>query len=109
MAQSIRSQDETKKEHVASTYIQVIELLLTISEKKTITILELCHEMKSQSFENFIEKFTRIDQQCRYMIEHCPRPSSLNSVTDITHHLQAAIEQVRRASLTMNGTDKNEH
>lgn len=94
---------------MASTYIQVIELLLTISEKKTNTMLEFHHEKKLDSYENIIEKFTKIDHQCRYMIEYCPRPSSLNTITDITHHLQDAIEQVRLTSSTMTISDKNEH
>src|SRR5689334_10074800 len=94
VAQSIRAQDESKKQHLAFTYVQVIELLLTVSEKKTNIMLELRREMTPENFDDVIKQFSGIDQSCRHILEHCPRPSSLNAVTDIAHHLQYAIEQV---------------
>ncbi|CAF1060783.1 unnamed protein product [Adineta steineri] len=107
VAQSIRSQDETRKEHLATTYVQVIELLLMISENKTNSTVELRRQMKAESFDDIIEKFTKIDQMCRHIIEHCPHPSSVNTVTGITHHLQEAMEQARLTSSSMNVPSKN--
>ncbi|CAF1118075.1 unnamed protein product [Adineta ricciae] len=91
VAQSVRSQDETRREHLAATYIQMIELLLKISEQKTNTMSEFCNDFE---FESRIQNYIQIDQQCHLMIEHCSKPSSLNTIHDMIHRLQNAIDQM---------------
>ena len=53
-----------------------------------------------------IEKFNSIDQLCRSILKHCPKPSSRNAVTDIAQTLQEALEQIRLTSSTLGVTDK---
>jgi peptide subunit release factor RF-3 len=106
VAQSIRSQDETAKKHLASTYIQVIELLLNVSTKKTEVTSELRQELTVQNFDTIIEKFTSIDTLCHSVLEHCPKPSSRNAVTDIVQTLQEAVEEIRLTSSTLSLTSQ---
>jgi hypothetical protein len=107
VAQSIRSQDETAKKHLAQTYTQIIELLLTVLTKKTEVAGELRHDLTIQNFDQIIEKFTSIDQLCRSILTHCPKPSSRNAVTDIAQSLQEAIEKIRLTSSTLSITNGN--
>jgi hypothetical protein len=86
---------------LATTYFQVVELLLDILQKKTNVTLELRHDMTSENFENVLEYFEEIDESFCKILQHCPHPSSLNAVTDIAHHLQDALEKNRLKLSTM--------
>jgi len=101
VAQTIRSEDETKKKHLVTSYHELLELLLTISEKKTAMISELGCDMIPEDFDSIIEKFQTIDQSCRTIIEHHPHLSSLKAATEMAHHLQDTAEKLRLTSLTM--------
>ncbi|CAF3935717.1 unnamed protein product [Rotaria sp. Silwood2] len=107
VAQSIRSQDETAKKNLANTYIQVIELLLNVSTKKTDVASELRHELTRENFDKIIEKFTSIDRSCRTILTHCQKPSSKNAINDIAQNLQETLEQVRLTSSTLGIMNKN--
>ncbi len=87
---------------MATTYLQVIELLLDILQRKTNVTLELRHDMTSENFENVLEYFEEIDQSFSKILQNCPHPSSLTSVTDIAHHLQDALQKIQFKLSTMN-------
>ncbi|CAF1118565.1 unnamed protein product [Rotaria sp. Silwood1] len=106
VAQSIRSQDETAKKNLANTYIQVIELLLSVSTRKTEAASELRNELTRENFDKTIEKFTSLDQSCRTILAHCQKPSSRNAITDIAQTLQEALEHIRLTSSTLGITNK---
>ncbi|CAF1328977.1 unnamed protein product, partial [Rotaria sordida] len=106
VAQSIRSQDESAKKNLANTYLQVIELLLNVSTKKTDVTSELRHELTRENFDKIIEKFTSIDQTCRTVLTQCQKPSSRNAITDIAQGLQETVEQIRLTSSTLGITNK---
>ncbi|CAF3635257.1 unnamed protein product, partial [Rotaria sp. Silwood2] len=84
-----------------NTYIQVIELLLNVSTKKTDVASELRHELTRENFDKIIEKFTSIDRSCRTILTHCQKPSSKNAINDIAQNLQETLEQVRLTSSTL--------
>ena len=107
VAQTIRSQDEANKKHLTTSYHQVIEVLLTISEKKTLAMSEFRREMTEEKFNTALEKLERIDQSCREINEHCPHPSSFDAVTEIAHHLQDLIEKLGLVSSTMSQSPNN--
>ena len=106
VAQSIRSQDEAEKKHLAHTYIQVVELLLTVSDKKTAVVCELRHELTNDNFDKVIEKFTSIDRLCRSILTHCPKTTSKNAVTDVTQNLQVVLDEIRVMSSALNIKNK---
>ena len=96
-----KGKDETGKKHLASTYIQVVELLLNVSAKKTDVAAELRNNLTDENFNKMIEKFNSIDQLCRSILTHIPKPSSRNAVTDIAQKLQDTLEQIRLTSSTL--------
>ncbi|CAF3554190.1 unnamed protein product [Rotaria socialis] len=98
VAQSIRAKGETAKKNLADTYLQIIELLLSVSSKKTDVTAELRNDLTRENFEKIIEKFTTIDQSCRSMLVQCQNPSSRDAVTDIAQNLQETLEQIRSTS-----------
>lgn len=101
VAQSIRSQDETAKKDLANTYTQIVESLLDVLDKKTEVAVEIQQDLTRENANKMVEKFRSIDQLCRSILAHCPKPSSRNAVTGIAQNLQDALEQVRSSSLTM--------
>ncbi|CAF1145379.1 unnamed protein product [Adineta steineri] len=109
VAQSIRTQDETSKKHLATTYLQIVELLLNVSNKKTEAASELRQDLTKQNFDNIIEKFNSMDQLCRSILTHCPKPTSKNAVTDIAQNLQDALEQIRLTSTKLGIKNQTKH
>jgi hypothetical protein len=102
VAQTIRSEAETKKKHLATIYHELAEILLGVSEKKTAMLSEIDREGAPEKYHNVLEKFHTIDQSCRDIFKHCLHPSSLDAVTDTTHHLRETIEQLQLTPQTMN-------
>ena len=101
VAQTIRSEDETKKKHLATSYHELTELLLSILEKKTTLISELGSDLTTQNFDSTMENLETIDESCRNILHRSPHPSSLRAVIEIVHHLQAAIEKFRFTASAM--------
>ena len=101
MAQSIRSQDETAKKHLASTYVKVVESLLNVLAKKTEATVQLRQNLTEANVKQVIDNFSGIDDLCRSIVEHCPKPSSRNAVTDLAHNLEEALEKIRLTSSTL--------
>ncbi|CAF1165248.1 unnamed protein product [Rotaria sordida] len=98
VAQTIRSEVDNKKKHLATSYHEVIEVLLAVSEKKTAVISELSDKKMSKNSDNTLEKFKRIDESYRAILEHCSHPSSLDAVNEMTHHLQDIKEKLQLVS-----------
>ncbi|CAF1005602.1 unnamed protein product [Didymodactylos carnosus] len=109
VAQSIRSSDENSKKHLAETYLQVAELLLSVSFKKTNVIQEIHNDKTEYNIEEILEKFRQIDILCQHCFTHCPRLSSQHVVTEVAHNLQEAIEQVKysQSGLSIKNTGKS--
>lgn len=104
VAQTIRSEEEAKKKHLAINYHEMVETLLIILEKKTSLLLEFDQKTAKSDFENICKQFQTIDHFCRTTFEQCSHPQSVNAIADITHHLQTAKERLRRASLSIDLT-----
>ncbi|CAF3486684.1 unnamed protein product [Rotaria sp. Silwood1] len=98
VAQTIRSEDDKKKKHLASSYHELIQILLTISEKKTAVISELGCKTTSGNSDNTLETFETIDKSCRAMLEHCSQPSSMDAINEMTHHLQDILGKLQLIS-----------
>lgn len=107
MAQSIRSKDEQARKHLTSTYIQVIELLLNVSAKKTDATSDLRPNLNVENLDKTIEKFTSVDQLCRSILTHCVTPSARHSLHDITHNLQETLERIRSSSSILSLTNQS--
>ncbi|CAF0984319.1 unnamed protein product [Rotaria sp. Silwood1] len=93
VAQTIRSEDETKKKNLATSYNKLIELLLTISEKKSLAISDFSRKMAPESNQNIIGEFEAIDQACHNILQDCQHTSSLTIVTEMARRLQDALEK----------------
>ncbi|CAF1536199.1 unnamed protein product [Rotaria magnacalcarata] len=92
VAQAIQSQEEIRKKHL---------------KKKTLTISDVGPEMTRETYDQTLEKFETVDQSCRTILEHCPKESSLGSITETSHRLQDAIEDIRLLSLSINLPSSN--
>ncbi|CAF4231330.1 unnamed protein product [Rotaria sp. Silwood2] len=104
VAQTIRSQDENKKKHLSTNYHDVIDVLLTISEKKTVMLSEFGHGMTPDNSDNVLKNFETIDESCRTILGHCPHPSSLDSITEMNHHLLGTIGRLRLILFTISSS-----
>jgi hypothetical protein len=105
VAQSVRSKDEQGKKYLISTYIQIIELLLEVSEKKTHVASELRQDFTLGGFDKLLEKFTSVDQSCRTILSHCQAPTSKTIIADMAQNLQETLERIRLSSTTLNLTN----
>jgi len=90
-----------------NSYHQVIEVLLTISEKKTFLLSEFGRDITQEKFDTALEKLERVDQSCREIHEHSPHPSSFDAVTDIAQQLENLIEKLGLLSSTMSQSSDN--
>ena len=98
IAQSVRSKDEQIKKHLTSTYMQIIELLLTVSTKKTDVTSELRQDLTVKNVNQILEKFTSVDQLCRSLMTQSLTTTSKSTLTDIAHTLQETLDQIRLSS-----------
>jgi hypothetical protein len=105
VAQSIRSKDEQSKKHLTSTCIQIIELLLDVSAKKTDVASEFRQDLTIENFDKLLEKFTSIDRSCRSILTDYLASSSKNAFTDIAQNLQETLEQIRLSSSKLSRTN----
>ena len=105
VAQSVRSKDEQGKKHLISTYIQIVELLLEVSAKKTHVATELRQNFTMEGYDKLLERFTSVDQSCRTILAHCETPTSKSALADMTQNLQETLEQIRLSSTKLNLTN----
>lgn len=98
IAQSVRSKDEQTRKHLASTYKQIIELLLNVSTKKTEALSELQQDLTLKNLKEILGKFTSIDQSCRSILPQSQSLTSQNTLSSVAQNLQDTIEQIRSSS-----------
>lgn len=94
MAQTIQSEEDIKKKHLATNYHKLIEVLFTISEKKTVIISEFGNTLTPENYNDKLEKFEFIDKSQRAALERHPQVSSLNALVGLTHDLQDIVEKL---------------
>ncbi|CAF1117612.1 unnamed protein product [Adineta ricciae] len=80
-------QHEQKKKRLFTSYHELVEIFLTLSERKT-AILSKCAD------SIVVEKCEVIDHSCRAVLQQCTDSSSLSVVDDLTHDLQNAVEEL---------------
>lgn len=97
----MRSEDEAKKKKLAASYHTVVEILVNISEKKTLLLSHLCRDVTSTNCKALHKRFESIDQVCRDAFENCRHPSSLKAVNEMADHLQDVIRTLLPASSTV--------
>ena len=97
VAQSVRSKDEQGKKHLIQTYIQIIELLLNVSLKKTEVASELRRDFSTENFDEILERFSSLDQSCQTILAQCHATPSKTALANVTHNIQETLEHVRRS------------
>jgi len=102
VAQSVRTKDEQGKKQLISTYIQIVEILLDVSAKKTHVASELRQNFSIEGFDKLLEKFTSVDDSCRTILTQCQAPTSKTALADMAQSLQETLERVRLSSSALN-------
>ena len=101
----MRSKDKEDKKHLAKMYTEVVELLLSVSDKKTQAAGELRNYLTTENFDKMVKQFTSIDRLCHSILQHCPKPSSTHAVADVAQHLDTALKRTRLASERLSVVD----
>ncbi|CAF1643806.1 unnamed protein product, partial [Didymodactylos carnosus] len=106
--QSVRQKDENSRKQLAKTYLQVVELLMSVSIKKTDVVQEIQNDGTEQNIGKILEKFREIDTLCQGCITHCSRPTSQHLVTEAAQNLQEALDQVKlsQSGLSLTSEEK---
>ena len=85
-------QHEQKKKRLFTSYHELVEIFLTLSERKTAILSECADSI-------VVEKFEVIDHSCRAVLQQCTDSSSLSVIDDLTHDLQNAVEELQQSSI----------
>ena len=107
VAQSVRSKDEQGKKHLAHTFLQIIELLVNVSSKKTEVAAELRQDLSVEHFDRILEQFASLDQSCRTIFTQCQASTSKTALADVANNLQDTLEQIRRSSSCLSLTNRS--
>lgn len=79
---------------MASTYREIIELLLSVSTKKTEAISELREDLAIGNLNALLNKLTSVDQSCRSILA----TTSQYALTGVAQNLQETLDQIRLSS-----------